>query len=161
MTLPTSSMEYRKQILKPWKFWTMMFWKLPSIVFWGVKLKELDDYKCSVTIPYSFTTKNPFDSIYFGALNGAAELSTGLLVQMKLADYGPCSMLVTGFEAQFLKKSETIITFVCIGGQILDDFLKSLKNSGDKGSLELESKGYNSNNEVVCVMQIKWSIKKK
>jgi Domain of unknown function (DUF4442) len=161
MNLPKSKEAYIKAIMNPWKFNTMMGLKLPSLIFWGVKLKQLDSDKCIVSIPFRFTTQNPFGSIYFSALNGAAELSTGIPVQMMLAQFGPHSMLVTGFSATFVKKASTKTEFVCEQGAELLRFFEGLKSPGDNGVITLNSRGYNTSGDEVCNMQVTWSIKKK
>jgi hypothetical protein len=159
MKLPNSSSEYIKSITNPFKYWLMIGLKLPSVLFWGIKLIKLDDDECIVNIPFRFTTQNPFKSIYFAALNGAAELSTGLPVQMVLCDKGPSSMLVTGFEAQFIKKASTHTRFICKDIQKLRTVMANVNPANPTAVVTLETIGYNLTNEEVCRMKVHWSIK--
>jgi hypothetical protein len=161
MKIPSSSAEYIKKITNPWVYWSLMGLKLPSIIFWGLKLKKLDRERCEVMIPFRFTTQNPFRSIYFAALNGAAELSTGIPVQMLLCDKGRASMLVTGFSATFIKKASTDTLFVCSEITKLQNIIESLSTECPKVEFHLESIGYNTLQEVVCRMNVHWSIKLK
>jgi hypothetical protein len=156
-----NSIKYQKKALNPWIFRSGMLFKLPSLLFWGITVKTLDDKQCEVTLPFSWRSQNPFKSIYFGALAGAAELSTGLICQLLLEARGPHSMLVIDFQMQFIKKADTTVTFSCHEGEKLESFLQSLKNPGDHGILSLTSVGRNASGVEVAKAQISWSIKKK
>ncbi|MEO5562810.1 MAG: thioesterase, partial [Chitinophagaceae bacterium] len=49
----------------PLKFRMFLFAKLPSAYFAGVRVREMDEKKCVVTVPYKWYTQNPFRSTYF------------------------------------------------------------------------------------------------
>ncbi len=151
----------RKRFLNPWLFKLWMWRRLPSVGFWGIKVVDIDDNKCIIRLPFSWFTQNPFNSIYFAALNGAAELSTGLLCQYLLSDLGSFSMLVTGFKAEFYKKSTTPIFFTCDQGAELKYVLQNLKSKGDTTTLVMISEGHNVDGQKVAQMEITWSFKKK
>ena len=68
-----------KELRTPWKLWLYFFKHLPSVLFFGVRLKSLTPYKTEVTVPFKWRTQNPFRSIYAGAQFAAAELSAGLM----------------------------------------------------------------------------------
>jgi hypothetical protein len=51
--------KYRSRMLNPFIFWWAMFIKLPSAVFWRLKVKEISEEKCVVTIPYFGAVKTP------------------------------------------------------------------------------------------------------
>src|SRR4051812_43605267 len=61
------------------KFGYFMFSKLPSAWVCGVRVRELDEQHCVVSVPYKWLSQNPFKSIYFACQAMAAEMSTGLL----------------------------------------------------------------------------------
>jgi len=151
----------RRRLLNPWLFKLWMWRRLPSVGFWGVKVVDIDDSKCVIKLPFTWSTQNPFNSIYFSALNGAAELSTGLLCQYVLSDLGSFSMLVTGFKAEFYKKSTSTILFTCHQGEELNNVLQNLKSKGDTATLMMISEGHNKDGQKVAQMEITWSFKKK
>ncbi|MDR7130802.1 acyl-coenzyme A thioesterase PaaI-like protein [Algoriphagus sp. 4150] len=144
----------------PFYFWFGMLVKLPSAVFWKFRIKELGAEKCEVTIPYSWRTQNPFKSIYFAAMAGAAELSTGALCQLAISGLGKYSMLVVDFRAEYYKKANQKITFSCNQGQELHELLSSLKPN-DTGKLTMVSSGKNPQNEEVARFYVTWSFKRK
>jgi hypothetical protein len=99
--------------------------------------------------------------MYFAALNGAAELSTGLLVQMHLQGYGNWSMLVTSFQASFLKKATGKIRFECNDGVALADLIEKLNVLKEAGEITISSNAYNEDNMLVAEFKLGWSLKKK
>ncbi len=148
-------------MLNPFWFKIGMLFKLPSVFFWGIRVTKLDDRNCELTIPFCWRTQNPFSSVYFAALAGAAELSTGALCQLHLAGRKPHSMLVVDFKMKYLKKANSKITFVCNQGDELSNLLDQLKDPGDTATMTMISTGRNIQEETVCLAEITWSFKKK
>lgn len=159
-SLSSAAEDYRKKMLNPLVFRIAMLSKLPSAVFWGLKMLSLDREKCQVSIPYRWSTQNPFKSIYFAALAGAAELSTGALCQLALAGKGSFSMLVVDFRAEYFKKANTKISFSCNQGTELFELIEGL-NPGDTAQLTMISTGKNTSDEVVAKFYVTWSFKRK
>ncbi|MBK7637223.1 MAG: DUF4442 domain-containing protein [Saprospiraceae bacterium] len=155
------SLAYQKKILNPFWFKIGMLFKLPSVFFWGIRVTKLETNSCELTIPFCWRTQNPFSSVYFAALAGAAELSTGALCQLQLAGRTPHSMLVVDFKMKYLKKANTKITFVCNQGDGLSNQLDKLKDAGDTVTMTMISEGRNIHGETVCLAEIIWSFKKK
>lgn len=148
------------KMTNPLIFWWAMLFKLPSAIFWRLKMKSLNSEKCEVTIPYSWRSQNPFKSIYFAALAGAAELSTGALCQVALAGKGSFSMLVVDFRAEYSKKASEKITFICDQGSELEGLINAMQ-VGENAQLLLLSTGYNLSGEQVAKFFITWSFKRK
>lgn len=141
-------------------FWFAMLLKLPSAIFWKLRIRKLEIDTCEVTIPYFWRSQNPFKSIYFAALAGAAELSTGALCQLALAGKGSFSMLVVDFRAEYFKKANTKITFTCDQGTALFELIESME-PGATDQLTMISTGKNSSGETVAKFYITWSFKRK
>lgn len=152
---------YQKNALNPLLFKLGMLKRLPSIVFWGVRLITLDEKGCEVMIPYNWRTQNPFKSIYFAALAGAAELSTGALCQLMLADRGPHSMLVTDFRAEYVKKADNSVIFRCDQGEELSVLLDKLEEPGATTTITMLSVGKNPDGVEVARVFVTWSFRKK
>jgi hypothetical protein len=152
--------KYLKQMSNPFIFWWAMLFKLPSAVFWRLRIKKISPEECWVTIPYFWRSQNPFNSIYFAAMAGAAELSTGALCQLGMAGKGKFSMLVVDFRAEYHKKANQKITFVCNQGKELTQLLDSLEPGGT-ATLTMVSTGTNPNREMVARFFVTWSFKRK
>jgi hypothetical protein len=159
--LPTpSALDYQRKMTNPIIFWFAMLLKLPSAVFWRLKIKTLTTEMCEVTIPFFWRSQNPFKSIYFAALAGAAELSTGALCQFALAGKGQFSMLVVDFRAEYSKKANSKITFSCNQGSELFELIDSMQ-IGESAQLTMISTGTNSTDETVAKFFVTWSFKRK
>lgn len=160
LKLNAAGKAYIDKMGNPIIFWWGMLLKLPSAVFWKLKVKTLTLEKCEVTIPYFWRTQNPFKSIYFAALAGAGELSTGLLCQLALAGKGKFSMLVVDFKAEYSKKADQKITFTCEQGLELNQLIEHLE-VGQTDQLCMVTKGRNEDGDLVAQFFITWSFKRK
>ena len=150
-----------KDLKTPWKL-KFFFWKrLPSLLFWRVKLMYLDTDKASVSIPFLKKTQNPFRSIYFAAQAGAAEFSTGLLAILAIEGRGNVSMLVTELRCEFYKKAAETIVFICDQGQEVNSVVAKAIETGEGQKLTMISEGKNQSGETVTKVWIEWSFKVK
>src|SRR5213083_1353031 len=90
---------------------------LPAAYFSGVRIRDINENTCSVTVPYKWFTKNPFRSTYFACLSMAAEMSTGALCLVHLYKRKPpVSMLVVKMESEYFKKATGRTKFICEDG---------------------------------------------
>ena len=153
--------DYIKKVTSPFLFRIMMWLRLPSVAFWGARVSVLNMDKCTISMRKNFRNKNPFRSVYFGALAGAAELSTGLLCQLHLRALGDCSMLVVKMNGSFYKKATGILTFVCEDGQVLSQKLPSLSQVGDTTECIMKSIVFNEKNDIIAEFHFTWSFKKR
>jgi hypothetical protein len=160
ISLNSQALDYQKKMINPLVFWFAMLAKLPSAVFWRIRIKSISAEKCEVTIPYFWRSQNPFKSIYFAAMAGAAELSTGALCQLALAGKGKFSMLVVDFRAEYFKKANEKITFTCNQGIELFELIDSMDINGTE-QLMLVSSGKNPKGEEVARFYVTWSFKRK
>ena len=168
MTLSSSTMEftqegnaYIKSLLNPIRFKIGMFKRLPSIFFWGAKVKSINNQKCEITVPYKWATKNPFSSVYFAAQCGVGEISTGLMLDALLRGRGRWSMLVIDFNAKFTKKAISDLTYTCHDGQKFIDAIEAAEQTGKPQVIESTTIGTMSDGVIVGEMKITWSILKK
>ncbi len=151
----------RALLLRPWVMRLYFLRHLPSLLFWGVRLREVDEDKAVVTIPFSWRTQNPFRSTYFAALCGAAEISTGLLAKIHTEGKGRISMLITHLEAHFVKKATATTTFTCLQGAVLRQAIQRAVDSGQPQTATVTSTGTLPSGEVVVEVQFTWSFFRK
>lgn len=148
-------------ILKhPLRFRLFLLSKLPSAYFSGVRVKEMDEKRCVVTIPYKWFSRNPFRSTYFACLAMAAEMSTGALAMGYLYKKKPAvSMLVLKVEGEYYKKAVGRTQFVCEMG---DDFRKGIEETiatGEAKTIDAKSNGYDADGNLIASFTIRWSFK--
>ncbi|MCB0652128.1 MAG: DUF4442 domain-containing protein [Saprospiraceae bacterium] len=148
-----------KELRTPWKLWLYFFKHLPSVLFFGVRLKSLTPYKTEVTVPFKWRTQNPFRSIYAGAQFAAAELSAGLMAGHIIYGRGPMAMLITKVEIEYIKKATGLTTFTCEEGQKILDAVQRTIDSNAPQEVTVLTTGTQLDGQVVSRMKFTWSFK--
>ncbi|MDZ4708798.1 MAG: DUF4442 domain-containing protein [Saprospiraceae bacterium] len=143
-----------------WKMYGYFLLDLPGAFFFGLRIKSIDLERSVVQVPYRWSTKNPFQSIYFAALSAAAELSTGILA-LAAVEGKSMSMLVTKVQGEFLKKARGIIFFECNDVAALMEAVEFARTHEQGSNVTLQSTGKNEQGEVVAVFNFQWSFRKK
>ena len=148
------------KIFTTWRFVGFLILKLPMGFFARLRVVELGIHKSSVTVPYNYWNKNPFNSMYFAVQAMAAELSTGVLAILH-TDGENISALVINLEAKYYKKAITKIHFICLDGEF---FLMSVKKAIETSEAQIcimKSKGYDATGDCVSDFNVTWSLKKR
>jgi len=149
-------------IKHPFKFRMYLLLKLPSAFFCGVRVRDIDEKHCVVTVPYKWFSQNPFRSTYFACLSMAAEMSTGALAMAHIYKRTPrVSMLVVKVESEYFKKAIGRTTFVCDDGEAMLSIIEESITSGEGKIFRAKSTGKNSNDEIVAEFYVTWSFKAK
>jgi uncharacterized protein DUF4442 len=157
-----SPASFFSMVRNPVSFNLFLFQKLPAAWFSGLKIKEINEEKCIVTIPYKWFTKNPFRSTYFACLSMAAEMSTGILAMSNTYKRKPAvSMLVTGIEGNFIKKAIGRTEFICTEGRQIKETVENAIELAAPQTVKALSSGYNEQKELVAEFWITWSFKAK
>jgi len=104
-------------------------------------------------------SQNPFKSIYFAAQCSAAELSTGVLATIAIAEHGNISMLISKVEAEYIKKATSKTTFTCEDGQLIIDSVQKAIDTGEGQTITTTSLGRQSSGEIVSVNKFTWSFR--
>lgn len=158
----SSTQKFIKMVKHPVKFRMFLFWKLPAAFFSGVRIKEINEDRSVVTVPYKWLTQNPFSSTYFASLAMAAELSTGVLGMMHVYKrMPPISMLITNMEATYYKKATGKTYFTCEAGKQIRNTVEQSIATGEPKSISVRSAGTNKNGELIAEFLFTWSFKVK
>jgi hypothetical protein len=153
---------YIKLVRHPVKFRIFLLTKLPAAYIAGVRVRELDEKRCRVTIPYKWLSQNPFRSTYFACLSMAAEMSTGALAMAQLYRINPpVSMLVVKVESEYFKKATGRTSFVCEDGDRFQKAIEETITTGEARIVKARSIGKNKEGEIVAEFYITWSFKAK
>jgi hypothetical protein len=151
---------FTRIIKHPLKFRLFLLSKLPSAYFTGVRVREIDEKKCEVTVPYKWFSKNPFRSTYFASLAMAAEMSTGALSMAYLYKRKPSvSMLLVRLEGEYFKKATGRTKFTCEDGELIGKTIEDSVLTGEARSIKAKSTGRNEEGEIVAEFFITWSFK--
>ena len=103
--------------------------KVPMIFYCRPKVIEISNDSVTVKIPLLRRNKNHVGSMYFGALSVGADLSGGLLALEHIRkSKRKINLLFKDFHADFLKRAEGDVHFVCNEGEkikkMIDKVLK-------------------------------------
>src|SRR5436305_14248654 len=129
--MSTSTSAFIRSLKHPFKFRMFLLSRLPNAFFAGVRIRNIDENRCEVTVPFKWFTKNPFRSTYFACLSMAAEMSTGILAMGNIYQRLPkISMLVVSVEGNFFKKAKGITKFVCEDGKVIEQTVQQAIDTG-------------------------------
>ena len=70
----------RKYATNPFFFRLYLFFNLPMGFLSGMKIKTIDDQKCTLTVPFKWLNKNPFKSTFWAVLGMAGEMNVAALI---------------------------------------------------------------------------------
>jgi acyl-coenzyme A thioesterase PaaI-like protein len=104
----------------------LIFWVSPSVV-------KLDDRECIIKIPLNRRTKNHLNSMYFGVLATGADLAGGLVAMKEITESKKkVALSFKDFHAEFLKRAEGDVHFVCNEIPEIKKFVKEVIASGER-----------------------------
>ncbi|HET7361240.1 MAG TPA: DUF4442 domain-containing protein [Salinimicrobium sp.] len=139
---------------------TFLMLKVPSAWICGVRIKEINNTSCVVSVTHRWINQNPFNSMYFAVQAMAAELSTGALVMNQIKESGrKISMLVKNNNASFSKKATGKLVFRCFDGNLIKEAIQKTIETGEGQTFWMKSTGKNHKGEEVSVFNFEWTIK--
>ena len=134
--------------------------QIPIAWIAGVRLQSWEENKVSTRIKYDFLNQNPFKSIFWAVQGMAAEFSSGLMANAKIAKTGEnISMLVLGMQSKFLKKAVGKIIFTCEDGENIDKTIKEAISTKEGVLINVKSVGIDEEGDVVSEFQFTWTFK--
>ncbi|PNQ72211.1 thioesterase [Hanstruepera neustonica] len=148
--------------LTPRKINLFNLFKLPAAYFTGVRVTDIDDNSCTVSVKHRWINQNPFNSMFWAVQGIAAELTTGALVLGKIKSSGKdISMLVLNNNATFTKKATGRIKFICKDGAKIDQAIKHTIETGEGQTIWMQSVGINKDGVEVSTFNFEWTLKLK
>jgi len=149
-----------RSLKHPLKSRMFLLARLPNAFFSGVRVREINENICRVTVPYKWFTKNPFRSTYFACLGMAAEMSTGALCMVHLYKSDPAvSMLVVKLESEYFRKATGRTNFICEDGLRIKETIEQAIQTGEAKTIRAKSVGRNDEGIIVAEFYITWSFK--
>jgi hypothetical protein len=131
--------------LTHFKFFLWYFgrFKIPLIGHLKPKLIRLDEKTIIAKLPLRRRSKNHLNSMYFGALAIGADLAGGLhsfyyTQQAKVN----ASMVFKSFQAQFLKRPESDVYFICEMGDEVKAMIEESQKSGERINKPIKIKAF-------------------
>ena len=143
-----------------WKLFLLGLVRIPIIGFVRPKLISINNEEIVVSIALRRRTKNHFNSMYFGALAVGADVAVGILayyhseiLQRKT------SLAFKAMNAEFLKRAESDIRFVCSEGNRIETMLQTCISSGERQNESISVYALNNLGEQVAIFEMILSLK--
>lgn len=109
------------------------WWKIPLIAAVRPRVIEMSDARCVILIPLRRRTRNHLGSMYFGALSIGADVAGGLLaVRLIRERRARVSLAFKSFRADFLKRPEGDVYFVCEEGARIRALVEKTLSSDER-----------------------------
>ena len=138
--------------------------KLPLAIITNLKIIDINQQYCKVSVKYNYFNKNPFGSIYFAVQSMAAELSTGALALLKAEGLNSdISFILVALNAKFLHKAKGQTIFICKDGENLQKAVSKTRLSNERVDQIVNTTGYDKNGQIISEFEFTWSfcLKKK
>lgn len=143
-----------------WKLFLLGIVKIPIIGFVRPKMISINNEEIVVSISLRRRTRNHLHSMYFGALAVGADVAAGILayyhselLQRKI------SLAFKGMNAEFLKRAESDIRFVCAEGKRIETMLQTCISSGERQNEAVTVYALNNLGEQVAIIEMILSLK--
>ena len=123
--------------------WSFGHFRVPLIGHLKPHLITLTDEKIVIMLKLNRRSKNHLNSMYFGALAVGADLAGGLygFYYAKQANV-PLSLAFKSFQAQFLRRPESDVFFVCTQGHRVKDMVMTSKTTRERINQAIEVTAY-------------------
>jgi acyl-coenzyme A thioesterase PaaI-like protein len=143
-----------------WKLFLLGLFKIPIIGFVRPKLVSIDNKEIVISISLRKRTKNHLNSMYFGALAVGADVAAGILAfYFSEKNNKKISLAFKGMNAQFLKRAESNIRFICSEGEMIEEMIQMSINSGERQNQSVKVNAMNEHNEIVAIFEMVVSLK--
>lgn len=141
------------------------FTKIPMIWFVAPRVIDVGVDHTEIVIPLSRRTQNHLGSMYFGALAVGADLAGGLLFMNLAAEAKlKTSFVFKDMSAQFLKRADGDVHFICNDGHKIKKLVEQVRNSPDRQETQMNIKATvpsKYGDEAVANFTLTLSVKRK
>lgn len=139
--------------------------KVPLIFLVNPSVPELTAERCVVKIPLNRLTRNHLRSMYFGTLAIGADAAAGLFAMYKasLIPNAQFSLVFKDFKAQFLKRPEDDVIFICEEHERIQEMLELAQKTQERvtKAIRIEARVPSKGNELVAEFELGLSLKLK
>ena len=122
--------------------WQILFFGLtqvPLIFYCRPKVVSISDSKLEIKIKLNRRTKNHLNSMYFGVLAVGADVTGGFLAMRYIqASTSKIALIFKDFKAEFLKRAEGDVHFVCEDGIAIQNLVRAAEETGERQNLPVQ-----------------------
>ena len=138
--------------------------RIPLIFYCRPKVVSISDTRLEVKIKFNRRTKNHLNSMYFGVLSVGADVTGGFLAMKFIQEsQSQISLIFKDFHADFLKRAEGDVHFICEDGSAIQNLIEIAEETGERQNLpvHITAKVPSISPEPVAKFILTLSIKKK
>ena len=162
MALNPKQQRLANQVTNGFKFPLYLVKSLPMGWIAGLRVRELNENKCTTSVPFKFLNKNPFKSTYFAVQSMAAELSTATPCLLAITGQKPSvAFIIVDMKATFTKKAIDRVYFTCEDGSKAFDAVQKCIDTGDSAEATFKTIGKMKDGTVVSEFEFTWSFKQR
>ena len=138
--------------------------KIPLLWFCRPKVINISSKSIEIKIPLKRRTKNHLNSMYFGALSVGADITGGFLAMMCIQKTKKkVALIFKDFKADFLKRAEGDVHFICNQGDDITNLVHKTIQSGKRENMivYIDAIVPSISSEVVAKFELTLSLKDK
>jgi len=119
------------------------FLKVPMIYYCNPKVINISKESVEIKISLKRRTKNHIGSMYFGSLSVGADV-TGAVIALDLIKKSKfkINLLFKDFKADFLKRAEGDVHFICNDGKLISEMIKETELSKKRVNKAIDITAY-------------------
>lgn len=140
------------------------FFKVPLLFYCRPRIVAFDEERVEIRLPLRRRTKNHLNSMYFGALAVGADVAGGFIAYDQINRSGAkISLVFKDFNAQFLKRPEAAVHFVCEDGKLITQMIQETIRTKERVSKTVTIKAFcpTISDELVAEFTLGLSLKVK
>ena len=140
------------------------FSKIPLLWYCRPKIISLNTECIEIKIPLIRRTKNHLNSMYFGALSIGADITGGFLAMMCIEhSKRKVALIFKSLRADFLKRAEGDVHFICNQGVEITDLVNKTIESGKRENMLIYIDAFvpSISNDIVAKFELILSLKDK
>jgi len=112
--------------------------RIPLIFYCRPKVVSISNTRLEVKIKSNRRTKNHINSMYFGVLSIGADVTGGFLAMKFIQESkSKISLIFKDFHADFLKRAEGDVHFVCADGLAIQKLVEVTEQTGERQNLPI------------------------
>lgn len=133
--------------------------KIPALAFITPQILELDERRSVVQVRLGLRTRNHLGVMYFGALAMGAELSIALKALQTIRASGKkIDFLFKDFQADFVKRADGHVHFVCEAGEDIATLVTQAGETGERQNKTFTGYAYVPSKSMDPVMNYKLTL---
>ena len=127
---------FSSETITTWKLRLFGFIRIPLIFFCWPQVIKITETSLEVKIKLNRRTRNHLNSMYFGVLSVGADVTGGFLAMGYIRDSkSKISLIFKDFQADFLKRAEGDVHFICNEGNEIRALIQRSEETGERENM--------------------------